>query len=84
MGRLFFPQKLKLVEKLHLKFQKHLNDESALSRFEVRTKPIYKCNKDCPFYATQCQDIFIQYREGFNFVSGKLSLEFDGIHLTVP
>ena len=60
------------------RFQKHLNDESALSRFEVLTKPIYKCNKDCPFYATECQDIFIQYREG------NPSLEFDGIHLTVP
>ena len=25
-------------------FQKHLYDESALSRFEVLTKPLYKCN----------------------------------------
>ena len=28
------------------RFQKHLYDESALSRFEVLTKPFYKCNED--------------------------------------
>ena len=66
------------------RFQKHLYDESALSRFEVLTKPIYKCNEDCPYYATQYQDIFIQYREGFNFVSEKLSNDFDNAHVTVP
>ena len=65
------------------RFLKHLYDKRALSRFEVLTKPIYKCNEDRPYYATQYQDIFIQYREGFNFVSGKLSPEFDGIHLIV-
>ena len=66
------------------RFQKHLYDESALSRFEVLTKPIYKCNEDRPFYATQYQDIFIQYKEGFNFVSGKPSCDFDNTHITVP
>ena len=50
------------------RFQKHLSDISALSRFEVLTKPIFKCNKDRPHYATQHQDIFIQYKEGFKFV----------------
>ena len=52
-------------------FQKHLYDESALSRFEVLTKPLYICNEDRPYYATQYQDIFIQYPEGFNFVPEK-------------
>ena len=46
-----------------IRFQKHLYDESALSRFEVLTKPIYKCNEDRPYYATQYQDIFIQYKK---------------------
>ena len=50
------------------RFQKHLYDESALSRFEFLTKPLYKCNEDRPYCATHLQDIFIQYREGFNFV----------------
>ena len=50
------------------RFQNHLYDESALSRFEVLTKPLYKCNEDRPYYATQYQDIFIQNKEGFNFV----------------
>ena len=66
------------------RFQKHLYDESALSCFEVLTKPIYKCNEDRPYYATQNQDIFIQYKEGFNFVSGKPSSDFDNTHITVP
>ena len=47
------------------RFRKHLYDESALSRFEVLTKPIYKCNEDYPYYATQYQDNFMQYKEGF-------------------
>ena len=66
------------------RFQEHLYDESALSRFEVLTKPIYICNKDRPYYATQYQDIFIQYQEGFYFVSGKTSPDFDDIHITIP
>ena len=37
-------------------FQNHFYDESALSRFEVLTKPLHKCNEDRPFYATQYQD----------------------------
>ena len=47
-------------------------------------KPIYKCNEDRPCYATQYQNIFIQYREGFIFFSGKPSPEFDGVHVTIP
>ena len=35
------------------RFPKHLYDESALSRFEVLTKPLYKCNEDHPYYAYQ-------------------------------
>ena len=65
------------------RFLKHLYDKCALSRFDVLTKPIYKCNEDRPYYATQYQAIFIQYREGFNFVSGKPSPDFDGIHIIV-
>ena len=66
------------------RFQKHLYDESALSIFEVLTKSLYKCIEDRPHYATQYQDIFIQYREGCNFVSGKLSPDFDDMHVIVP
>ena len=66
------------------RFQKHLYNESALSRFEVLTKPLYKCNEDRPYYATQHQDIFIQYIEGFNFGAIKASAEFKDVHLTVP
>ena len=51
-------------------FKKHLYYESALSRFEVLTKPLHKCNEDRPYYATQYQDSFIQYKEGFNFIPG--------------
>ena len=66
------------------RFQKQLYDESALSRFDVLTKPIYKCNEDRPYYATQYHDFFIQYKGGFNFVSGKPSSDFDNTHITVP
>ena len=66
------------------RFQKHLFDESALSRFEDLTKPILKCNEDRPYYATQYQDIFIQYQEGFNFVSGTPSSHFDDLHVIGP
>ena len=66
------------------RFQKHLCDESALSRFEVLTKPLHKCNEDHPYYATKYQDIFIQYNESFNFITGKASAEFKDTHLTDP
>ena len=65
------------------RFQKHLYYESALSRFEVLTKAFYKCNEDRPYYATQYQDVFIQYKEGFNFVAGKQSPDFDNTEITV-
>ena len=66
------------------RFQKHLYDESALSPLEILTKPLFKYNEDRPYYATQYQDIFTQNREGFNFVSGKPSPDFDNTHVTVP
>ena len=34
-------------------FQKHLCDESALSRFVVLKKPLHKCDEDRSYYATQ-------------------------------
>ena len=34
-------------------FQDHLYDDYAISRFEVLTKPIYRCKEDHPYYATQ-------------------------------
>ena len=66
------------------RFQKHLYDDSTLSRFEVLTEPLYKCNEDRPYYATQYQGIFIQYKEGFSFVSGTPSSDFDNSHITIP
>ena len=65
-------------------FQKHFYDESAFSGFEVLRKPLYNCNEDRQYYATQYQDMFIQYREVFNFVSGKPSPDFDCIHIIFP
>ena len=64
--------------------QDHFCEESELSRFEVLTKPIYKCNEDRPYYATQNQDISIQYHECFNFVTGKALQEFKDVNLTIP
>ena len=47
------------MQKLHSsRFQKHLYDETALSRFEVLTKPLHKCNEHRPYYATKYQDFF--------------------------
>ena len=66
------------------RFGNYLYDESALSPFEVLTKPLYKCSENRPYYVTYYQDIFIQNTEGFNFVSRKPSPEFDGTHITVP
>ena len=66
------------------RFQKHFYDESALSRFEVLIKRIFKCNEDRPYYATQIQDTFIQYQEGFNFASGTPSSDFDNVHIIGP
>ena len=65
------------------RFQKHLYDESALFRFEVLTKPLYKCNEDRPYYATKYQDIFMQYKEGFNFVTATPSSDFNDVHVTI-
>ena len=42
------------------RFQKHSYDESTLSRFEVLTKLLHKCNEDRPYCATPYQNIFIQ------------------------
>ena len=66
------------------RFQKHLYDESTLSRFELLTKPLHKCNEDRPYYATQYQDIFTQYNEGFNFITVKASAIFKDTHVPVP
>ena len=66
------------------RFQKHLYDESVLSLFEVLAIPLYKCNDDRPYYATENQEILVQYREGLNFVTGKGSAEFKDVHLTIP
>ena len=66
------------------RFQKHLYGESALSSSEVLTKPLYKCNEDRPYYATQHQDIFFQHQEGFNFIAGEASPEFKDAHITIP
>ena len=65
-------------------FQRHLYDESALSRFEFFTKPLYKCIKYRPYYPTQYQGIFVHYQNGFNFNTGKASAEFKEVHLTIP
>ena len=43
---------------------------------------LYKCNKDRPYYATQ--NLFFQYHEGFNFVTGKTSAEIKDVHVTIP
>ena len=66
------------------RFQDHLYNVSALSRFEVLTTPIYICNEDRPYYSTQNPDIFIQYKEGFNFATSKPSFENKFVHKTVP
>ena len=53
------------------RFQDHLYVASALSDFEVLTKPSSNCNEGRRFYATQYQDIFIQYKEDFNIDTAK-------------
>ena len=58
-------------------FQKHFYDESTLSRFEVLTKLFHKRNEVRPYYATQYQDIFIQYNVGFNCITGKASADLE-------
>ena len=60
------------------RFQKLLFNESALSRFEVLTNTLHKCKKDRPYCATHYQDIFTQYNDGFNFITGKEA------HVTIP
>ena len=65
------------------RFQKHFYDESALSRFEVLTNSLHKCNEDRPYYATKYQDIFIHYNEGFNFIMGKASAEIKDAQVTI-
>ena len=66
------------------RFESHLYDKSALSRFEILTKSLYKCNEDRPYYATQNQDIFMQYHEGFNFDKDKALQECKEVHITIP
>ena len=66
------------------RFQKNLYDESALSRFEVLTKRLYICNEDRPYYATQYQNIFVQYHENYNFITSKASADFKDEHITIP
>ena len=65
-------------------FQKQLYDESALSRFEVLTKLLFNCIEVRPYYDTQYQDFFVQYKEGYYFVSGKPSSDFEDTHIAVP
>ena len=69
---------------LHMYSSRNLYDESALSQFEVLTKPFFKCNEDRPYYVTQNRDIFIQYQEGFKLASGMPSPEFNDIHIMAP
>ena len=64
-------------------FQDLLNGESAFSRFEVITKPIYNCNEDRPDYAKLYQENFIQYKKDFSFATAKPSTEFYALHITV-
>ena len=66
------------------RFQLHLYDESAISRFELLTKPLCKCNEDRPYYTTQYQKISVQYKEDFDCFSGKPSRDFDDTHITDP
>ena len=66
------------------RFQKHHYDKSALSRFEDLTKQVIICNKDRPYYAAQNQDIFVQYQDGFNIITGKASADFKDEHITIP
>ena len=63
--------------------QKHIYDEFPFSGFEFLTKHIHKFNKHRPYFATQNQDVFVQYREGFNFVTGKPSAEIKDLHLNI-
>ena len=57
-------------------FQVLLCEKSALSGIEVITRLIHYCNDHRPYYATQYQDIFIQYIEFYNFATGKPLSEF--------
>ena len=65
------------------RLQKQLFYESTLPRFEFLTKPIHKCNQHRQ-YISKYQDIFVEYRECFNFVTGEPSREFKDVHLTIP
>ena len=68
------------------RLQKHLYDDSALSHFEVLTKPLNKCKEYRPYYATQYQVILsnTMNNEGFNFLTGKASAEFKDVQVTIP
>ena len=50
---------------------------------EDLTKPLYICNEDRPYYATQYQDNFDQYQEGFYFITGKRSAELKDVQMTI-
>ena len=50
-------------------FKDHIYDETALSPSEVVIKPLYKCVRDIPYYATKYQDNSIQYMDSFNFAT---------------
>ena len=64
-------------------FQGHFYDETALSHFELLTKPIYRCNEDRPYSNTQYPYIFVQYHEGYNFVTGKVYHDFKDVRLSI-
>ena len=45
---------------------------------------LHNCNEDRPSYAPQYQDIFVQYQEGLNIITGKTSAKLKDVHMTIP
>ena len=65
-------------------FQDHHHNKSVFFLFDVFTKALFKSNEDRPYCATKNQDIFVDYRKRFDFVTGKALREFKHEHMTIP
>ena len=56
----------------------------VLFRFDTIPKPVKERNEFRQCYATQYQDVIIQYQEECNFATVKTSSDFKDLHLNIP
>ena len=86
MERSFFPIEIEArreLARIGLISKHHYHPQCIIHHYH-HYHPLYKCIEAHPYYATQYQDIFFQYKEDFTFITGKASAEFKHVNMTIP